>query len=193
MAKELLNGVDVERLAGTVEAIKADPSLAAFTFRARNRWVVGADNRTTVGDFHGAGEAQTRAKPFLLMNDEPPVLLGRDRAPNPVEFVMHALAGCLTTSLVYHAAARGIRIEEVETAFEGDIDLRGFLGLSPGTRNGYRHLAVTMRVKADAPPETVEELCQLAQSRSPVFDIVSNPTPISVRVEQANPLAPAPA
>lgn len=193
MAKELLNGVDVERLNETVEAIQADPSLATFTFRARNRWVVGADNRTTIGDFHGAGQEQPRANPFLLMNDEPAVLLGRDRAPNPVEFVMHALAGCLTTSLVYHAAARGIRIDEVETSFEGEIDLRGFLGLSNEVRNGYRQLGVTMRVKADAPPETVEALCRLAQSRSPVFDIVSHPTPVAVRVESTNPVAPAPA
>jgi len=191
MTKEMLNGVDVDRLLDTVKAIEADPSLAKFTFRAQNRWVVGADNRTTVGDFRGAGAEQARAKPFLLMCDEPQVLLGRDRAPNPVEFVMHALAGCLTTSLVFHAAARGIRIEEVETAFEGDLDLRGFLGLSKEVRNGYRQLGVTFRVKADAPPETIEELCRLAQARSPVFDIVSNPTPIAIRVEQAKSAAPA--
>jgi uncharacterized OsmC-like protein len=185
VSQELLNGVDVERLADTVKAIEADPSLARFTFRARNKWVVGADNRTTLGDFHGAGREQTRAKPFLLMCDEPQVLLGRDRAPNPVEFVLHALAGCLTTSLVYHAAAQGVRIDEVETSFEGDLDLRGFLGLSQDVRNGYRQLNVALRVKADAPAETIEELCRLAQSRSPVFDIVSNPTPIAVRVERA--------
>lgn len=193
MATELLNGVDVERLSETAEAIKADPSLARFTFRARNRWVVGADSRTTIGDFQVAGAAQVRAKPFLLLSDEPTVLLGRDRAPNPAEFVMHALAGCLTTSLVYHASARGIRIDEVETTFEGDVDLRGFLGLSPGTRNGYRHLVVTMRVKADAPAETIEELCRVAQCRSPVFDMLSNPTPVSLRVEHATPVLPAPA
>jgi uncharacterized OsmC-like protein len=193
MSQELLNGVDVERLAETVNAVGVEPSLARFTFRARNKWVMGADNRTSIGDFHGAGSEQPRAKPFLLMCDEPQVLLGRDRAPNPVEFVMHALAGCLTTSLVYHAAARGVRIDEIETTFEGDLDLRGFLGLSKEVRNGYRQLTVAFRIKADAPAETIAELCHLAQARSPVFDIISNPTPIAVRLEHAASATPAPA
>jgi uncharacterized OsmC-like protein len=111
------------------------------------------------------------------------VLLGEDHGPNPVEYVLHALAGCLTTSLVYHAAAQGIRIDEVESTYEGDIDLHGFLGLSDEVRNGYQNIRVTFKIKADAPPEKLEELLLLAQKRSPVFDTVSNPVSVTVSLE----------
>ena len=181
-----VNGVNVDQLMQTVVAIKGRPSLAKFNFRARNRWIDGGHNRSTVKDFYGAGqEDDTRAAAFVLDNDEPAVLLGDDQGANPVEFVLHALAGCLTTSLVYHAAAQGIKIEEVESFLEGDLDLHGFLGLSDDVRNGYENLRVTFRVKADAPEEKIRELCDLAQRRSPVFDIVSNPVPVSVSVEKA--------
>lgn len=101
-----------------------------------------------------------------------------------MEYVLHALAGCLTTSMVYHAAARGIRLEDVESRLEGDLDLRGFLGMSEDVRNGYQAIQVTFRVKADATDEQIAELGRLAQARSPVFDIVSNPVPVSVTVER---------
>jgi uncharacterized OsmC-like protein len=180
------NGVNVEQLFGTINAIKETPDLAKFTFRAANQWINGGHNRTTIKDFYGAGgEDTSRQTPFVMDNDEPAVLLGQDEGANPVEFVLHALAGCLTTSLVYHAAAQGIQIEEVESRFEGDLDLHGFLGLSDKGRNGYENIRVTFKIKADAPQETLEELCQLAQRRSPVFDIVSNPVPVSVRLEIA--------
>ena len=178
-----VNGVDVERLEATVSAIQADPTIARFVFRASNRWLRGGHNRTVIKDFYGAGKEDTsRAKEFVLDNDEPDVLLGADKGANPVEFVLHALAGCLTTSLVYHAAARNIHIQEVATTFEGDLDLRGFLGLSEEVRNGYEGITVTMMIKADASKEVLEELCELAQQRSPVFDIVTNPVPVSVRL-----------
>ena len=118
----VVNGVDVEKLGGTMHAVQQDPSLAAFQFRATNQWINGGHNRSTVQSFYGAGqEDRIRTKPFVLEADEPPVLLGDDHGANPVEYVLHALAACLTTSLVYHAAARGIRIESVESKLEGDL------------------------------------------------------------------------
>jgi len=184
--QKMMNGVNVDQLFGTINAIKETPGLARFKFRASNRWINGGHNRTTIKDFYGAGQEDTsHPSPFVMDNDEPAVLLGEDNGANPVEFVLHALAGCLTTSLVYHAAAQGIKIEEVESQFEGDLDLHGFLGLSDKVRNGYEHIRVTFRIKADAPEEKLQELCQLAQRRSPVFDIVSNPVPVSVRLQTA--------
>ena len=182
--KKMMNGVNLDQLFGTIDHIKQTPSLAKFIFRASNRWINGGRNRTTIRDFYGAGQEDTsRQAPFVIDNDEPAVLLGTDEGANPVEFVLHALAGCLTTSLVYHAAAQGIKIDEVESQFEGDLDLHGFLGLSDRVRNGYENIRVTFKIKADAPEEKLEELCQLAQKRSPVFDIISHPVPISVRLE----------
>lgn len=175
-----VNGVNVTKLSSTIGAIKNQPSLATFQFRARNTWDTGGHNRSTIKEFYGAGqEDSARTEPFVLDADEPPVLLGEDRGANPVEFVLHALASCLTTSLVYHAAARGIHIETVESTLEGDLDLRGFLGLSDTVRKGYQNIRVGFKVKSDAPAEQLRNLCKF----SPVFDIVSNPVPVSINVE----------
>ena len=180
----LMNGVNLDQLFGTINAIKENPELAKFKFRNSNRWINGGHNRSTVKDFYGAGKEDTsRTEPFVLENDEAEVLLGEDHGPNPVENVLHALAGCLTTSLVYHAAAQGIRIDEVESTYEGDIDLHGFLGLSDDVRNGYQNIRVTFKIKGDASQEKLEELLMLAQKRSPVFDIVSNPVSVTVQLE----------
>jgi uncharacterized OsmC-like protein len=124
-----------------------------------------------------------RSQPFVFEKDEPPVLLGEDHGANPVEYVLAALDGCLTTSLIYHAAAQGIKIDEVETSFSGDLNLHGFLWLNENIRNGYEKIKVTFKIKADASKEKLQELVQLAQKRSPVFDIVSNPTPVEVSLE----------
>lgn len=181
--QKIINGVNVDQLFGTINAIKDTPGLARFQFRASNRWVNGGHNTTTVKDFYGAGQEDTsRANSFVMDADEPAVLLGEDNGANPVEYVMAALAGCLTTSLVYHAAAQGITIESVESSYEGELDLHGFLGLSDKVRNGYERLNVTFRIKADAPEEKLRELVELAQRRSPVFDIVSNPVPVTVQL-----------
>ncbi|HSE58854.1 MAG TPA: OsmC family protein [Nitrospiraceae bacterium] len=175
-----VNGVDVGRLGETVEAVRQQPSLAAFQFRAANRWIGGGHNRSTIQGFYGAGEEdRTRATAFVLDADEPPVLLGKDQGANPVEFVLHALAACLTTSVVYHAAARAIRIDSVESRLEGDLDLRGFLGASDQVRRGYQQIRVQFQVASDA---VADELQQLT-TYSPVFDILSNPVPVSVSIE----------
>jgi uncharacterized OsmC-like protein len=178
---EMVNGVDVDRLFGTIDAIRRQPELATFRFRATNRWIQGGHNRSAIKGFYGAGqEDASRPDAFRLDNDEPGVLLGTDRGANPVEQVLHALAGCLTTSLVYHAAARGIRLEEVESELEGSLDLHGFLGMSEEVRNGYENVRVLFRVKANATAAEIADLVRLAQARSPVFDIVSHPVPVSV-------------
>jgi uncharacterized OsmC-like protein len=184
-----INGVNVEQLFQTIDAIKVTSKIAQFKFSARNRWLGGGHNRTTISEFDGACQRHTRQQPFVFDNDEPPVLLGKDVGANPVEFVLHALAGCLTTSLVYHAAARGIKIEEVESTYEGDLDLHGFLGLDPKVRNGYQQIRVTFKVKADAPEEKLQELVELAQKRSPVFDIVTHGVPVKVELAKAAPAA----
>jgi uncharacterized OsmC-like protein len=174
-----INGVNVEQLGANINAIQGEPDLAKFQFRATNTWINGGHNRTTIKEFYGVGkEDTTRTEPFVLDADEPPVLLGEDKGANPVEFVLHALAACLTTSMVYHAAARGIKIDSVESRLEGDLDLRGFLGLSKDVRPGYQNLRVHFTVKSDAPAESLQELMK----HSPVFDIVSNAVPVAISV-----------
>jgi len=178
-----VNGVNVGELFNTIDAIKSDESIAKFKFSAKNEWKNGGHNRTTVDEFFGACKTHSRNKPFVIDEDEPPVLLGEDHGANPVEFALTALAGCLTTSLVYHAAAKGIKIDSVESRLEGDLDLRGFLGLDDSVRNGFENISVKFKIKADASEEVLEELCRLAQKRSPVFDIISNSVPVSVGLD----------
>jgi uncharacterized OsmC-like protein len=175
----VINGVDVDRMGTTIQAVQQNTSLATFQFRAKNRWITGGHNRSTIQSFYGAGQEDTvREKPFVLDSDEPPVLFGKDHGANPYEFVLHALAAGLTTSLVYHAAARGIHIESIESTLEGDLDLQGFLGLSDQVRPGYKEIRVRFTIKADAPAEELKKLTKL----SPVYDIVSNPVPVSIAI-----------
>jgi uncharacterized OsmC-like protein len=177
----IVNGVNLEQMTRNMDAINGQPTLAKFQFRLSNRWINGGHNRSHVQSFYGVGQEDTnRTKPFVLDADEPPVLLGEDHAANPAEFVLHALASCLTTSLVYHASARGIKVEELESKLEGDLDLRGFLGMSEDVRKGYENIRVTFRVKSDATAEQLRELTKF----SPVFDIISNPTPVSINIEK---------
>ena len=177
----VINGVDVARLGQTIQAIQQNPGLGTSQFRAVNRWISGGHNRSTIQSFYSAGqEDTTRTKPFVLDADKPPVLLGQDHGANPVEFVLHALAADLTTSLVYHAAARGIRIESVESKLEGDLDLRGFLGISDTVRRGFKHIRVNFTVKSDATTDQLEELTKF----SPVYDIISNSVPVSIQIQK---------
>ncbi len=178
-SNEIINGIDVGRIRETVEAVRRTPSLATFQFRAANHWVDGGHNRSTIKSFYGAGQEDTlRTTAFVLDTDKPPVLLGKNQGPTPVEFVLHALAACLTTSLVFHAAARDIHIESIESKLEGDLDLQGFLGLSGQVRRGYKQIRANFTVKSDASAKELEELTKF----SPVFDIVSNPVPISIAI-----------
>ncbi|WP_424359982.1 OsmC family protein [Methanocella sp. MCL-LM] len=181
--EKTVNGINVTRLFSTVDTIKKDPGIAKFRFRATNRWVNGTHNQASVKDFFGAGQDFAHAEPYVFDEDEPDVLLGKDAGANPVEYVLVALSGCLTTSLVAHAAARGVKLDAVESKLEGDLDVRGFLGMTEEVRRGYDNIRVTFRIKSDAPREKLQELVELAQKRSPVFDIVTNPTPVKVTLE----------
>jgi uncharacterized OsmC-like protein len=177
------NGVNTEQMYGTLDAIKADPSLGIFQFRARNHWIDGAHNRSTIQGFYGAGqEDATRDVAFTVDAGEPAVLLGVDTGPNPAEALLHALAACLTTTLVYVAAARKVRLTEVESTLEGDMDVRGCLGVSGEVRNGFNNIRVNFKVKGDAPPEKLREIVERAQARSAVFDMVSHGVPVEVGV-----------
>lgn len=180
-----VNGVDVGRLLETVRVAQQTPDAVRFEFRTHNAWLDGGHNRSTITSFDvGGAPDSARTATFVLDNDEPDVLLGTDQAANPVEYVLHALAGCLTTSLVYHAAARGVAVQAVECRLAGGLDLRGFLGVSDDVRRGYQQIAVDMRVEADADAATLDELVAAAQKHSPVYDIVTNGVPVSVRREQ---------
>jgi uncharacterized OsmC-like protein len=181
LTEAVRNGVDTSVLFATLDAVKQQPELAKFQFRARNIWLGGAHNRSTIKDFYGAGQEDTsRQREFVIDAGEPAVLVGTDTGPNPAETLLHALAACLTTSLVYVASARGVRLTRVESTLEGDMDLRGALGLSDEVRNGFDQLRVTFKVEGDASPDELSKLVQRAQQRSAVFDIVSHGVPISV-------------
>ena len=181
---KIINGVNVNDLFATIEAIKASPAIAKFRFRVQNQWEGGGKNRSTADTFYGAGQQFSRPRPFVLEADEPPVLLGKDAAANPVEHLLHALAACLTTSMAYHAAARGIYLEEVESSFEGDIDLHGFLDLDKNVRKGYQGIQVNFKIKANMPDEQLQEIVQLGTGHSPVFDSLTRGVPVSVRAER---------
>jgi uncharacterized OsmC-like protein len=175
-----INGVDIETLAATVNAIKEDPGLGASRFRASNTWISGNHNRSTVTGFYGARQEIAHRQTFTMDADEPALLAGNDHGANPVEHLLHALASCLTTSMVAHAAVRGIEIEELESRLEGDIDLRGFLGLAPDVPKGYTEIRANFRVKAR--PEDLGRIRELAKF-SPVFNTITQSAAVVVDVE----------
>jgi uncharacterized OsmC-like protein len=178
------NGIDVAQIYGTLDAIAADASLARFEFRVRNRWIDGTHSRSTIHGFYGAGqEDASRERPFEVDASEPPVLLGRNEAPNPAELLMHALAGCLTLTIVNVAAARKVTLTEVSSTLEGVLDARGALGLDDSVRNGFQQIRIGFTVKGEASPEKLREIVERAQVRSVVYDIVSNGVPVDVQAE----------
>jgi len=181
----MVNGVDLDRLSATIDHVTAEPALARFQFRAGNHWVDGGYSRTTIQGFYGAGqEDTTRTEAFTVDTDEPPVLLGENRAPNTVEYVLHALAACLSGTIVYHAAARGIALDGVETTIHGDLDVQGFLGLDSNVRPGYEQIRVALKISGDFDDDQLAELANLTRY-SPVRDIVTNPVPVAIDVARA--------
>ncbi|HEX9617214.1 MAG TPA: OsmC family protein [Anaerolineales bacterium] len=180
----LVNGVNVDQLLATINAVRQNPDIARFQFRAHNEWIGGGQSRTSIQGFYGAGqEDASRTRPFILEGDEPPVLLGGNAGPNAVEAVLHALASCLAVGFIYNAAAQGINVESLEFDLEGDLDLHAFLGLSDQTRPGYENIRLTYRVKSDAPREKIVELCDYVQKTSPVVDILRNPVPVAITLK----------
>ena len=180
----LVNGVNVDGLKATIEAVKTNPEIAKFRFNIRNKWKGAGQNSSTVNEFFGAGQQQSRPQAFVLEADEPAILLGKDSAANPVEYLLHALAACMTSSMVYHAAARGIQIDAIESSFEGDIDVHGFLDLNSNVRKGYQGIRVNFKIKADVPDAQLQTIAQLGPRFSPVFDTVSNGVPVSFTAER---------
>lgn len=176
-----VNGIDMSVLKETIGAIQQDPELANCHFRVRNTWIGANRNRTQVQDFHAARGEQSHKKAFTMECDEPPMLAGTDEGANPVEHLLHALAGCVTTSMVAHAAVRGIQIEELESEIEGDIDLRGFLGLAPEVPKGYTSIRMNFRVKSDADPARLKKLAEF----SPVFNTITDGAKVDISVQKA--------
>ena len=142
-----VNGINIEQLFSTIDLIKENPDIAKFEFRATNKWINGTHCRGTIKDFYGALEEDDSRPAVDYDMDEPPVLLGNNEGRNPVEYLLVALSGCITTSIVAHASAKGIEIRGVESRYEGDIDLRGFLGLSEDVPVGYQEIRVSGSAK----------------------------------------------
>jgi uncharacterized OsmC-like protein len=180
-----LNGVNTPTLFATINAVKAQPELAAFQFRATNRWLKGTHSRSRIETFSGAGATHRHTGQIEFDADHPAVLVGADNAPTPVEFLLHAIAACITSGIGNIAAARGVTLTEVESTVEGDIDLRGILGLSDQVRNGYKRMTVRFRLKGDAPEEKLRQIVAQATARSAVFDVLTNGTVVEVATESS--------
>jgi uncharacterized OsmC-like protein len=176
-----LNGVDTPALFATIDVVKNQPQLGAFQFRATGEWLGGTRSRTTMSEFSGAGGEHSHKAAYTANADHPTVLCGADSAPAPVEYVLHALAACITAGIGNIAAARGIALKSVSSAVEGDIDLRGILGLSPEVRNGFGAVRISFDVKGDAPDEKLQEIVRQACARSAVLDVLTNGIPVSIK------------
>ena len=177
------NGVDTATLFATLDAVKGQNEIAKFQFRAQNNWVSGTHSRSTISGFYGATQEMAHKHETVLDSDHPEVLVGKDNGPTPVEYVLHALASCLTAGIANIAAARGVTLTKVSSTVEGDIDLLGILGLSDGAvRNGYQGVRVTFHIEGDADDETLRGIVEQSRRRSAVYDVVTNPTPVSVDV-----------
>jgi uncharacterized OsmC-like protein len=182
--EKILNGVTVSNLYKTIDLIKEKPDIAKFKFRAKNTWIEGTHNRATIKDFYGALQEDDSREPVTFEIDEPPVLLGNNLGSNPVEYLLVALSGCLTTSMIAHAAAKGIEIRGLESRYEGDIDLRGFLGISEKVPVGYQDIRVYFKIDADISDNQKEELVKMAQKYSPVFNTITKSAPVSVHLDK---------
>jgi uncharacterized OsmC-like protein len=179
---KMINGVNVDELFGTIEAVKGAPVIAKFRFHADNKWMDGGHNRTSIKNFYGTQQEHEHKRSFMLDADEPAILLGKDQGPNPVEYVLTALASCVTTTIVYHAAARGVTIRSMASRLEGDIDLQGFLGIRDDVPRGYQAIRMYVDIDADCPPEKLEEIVKLGPTYSPVFDTLNRALPVSVQL-----------
>lgn len=176
---QLINGVDVNQLMNVIGEIEKDTGYAKFQFRAENKWIDGSISQSSIKGFYAGNEEDTtRKETFVLNGDEPAIAAGSDKAPNAMEYMLHSLATCLTGTLVYHAAVRGIGIEAVESSYTGDMDVRGLFGLSGDVRKGFSKVTVNMRVKSNV---TAEELTDLAMY-SPVFEIISRALPVEFKL-----------
>ena len=177
------NGVDTPKLFATIGAVASQPTLAQFRFRAQSHWIGGTQSRTTIAGFYGVGAEMQHEAPFQASADHPKILCGEDNGPAPVEWVLHALAACLTAGIANISAARGVTLHSVECSVEGDIDLQGILGLSDKVRNGFQAIRVNYMVKGDAPEEKLRQIVDQARARSAVFDILTGHVPVTIEVD----------
>ncbi len=182
LTTHIVNGVDVEKVIQTIDALKSDPDLAKTEFRLKNKWISGGHNHSVVNGFYAAKQEMRHDSTFDLDADEPAVLAGTDLGANPVEHLLNALAACITTSMIYHAAVQGIEITELESELKGDIDLRGFLGISKDVRKGYKNIRVDFKVRTNGNVD-LEKLKELT-TFSPVFDVASHGTKIDINIER---------
>jgi uncharacterized OsmC-like protein len=177
------NGVDTATLFATLDAVRDNNEIAKFQFRARNEWVTGTHSRSTYSDFFGATQEMEHKKSTVVDSDHPAVLVGQDEGPTPVEYLLHAIAACLTAGIANIAAARGVRLTKVSSTVEGDVDLLGILGFSDGSvRNGYEEVRVTFHIEGDADDETLRAIVEQSRRRSAVYDALTNPTPVVIDV-----------
>ena len=176
------NGVKTPDLLATINVVKDSPDLAKFRFRASNRWVSGTYSESRVEAFSGAGGEHSHATQFRYAADHPAVLVGEDRGPTPIEFLLHGLAACITAGIGNIAAVRGVTLTSVESRVEGDIDLRGILGLSDTVRNGYERIRISFDIQGDAPPETLRQIVEQSVARSAVFEVLTNGVPVDVSI-----------
>lgn len=178
-----VNGFDQEAIAGVVAALQTNPEIGNFELRATNQWIDGAHNRSYVQDFYGAGQEDTsRTEPFIYDNDEPPVLLGTNIGANPGEVLLHGLLGCMTTAMVLLAAARGIEIGAVSSRVEGDIDIKGFLGMAPHGVKGFQQIRVTFDIEGVDEAQK-QELLTLAK-QSPLYNSLIHPMDVQVALKE---------
>ena len=176
------NGVDTATLFATLDAVKGNNDIAKFQFRASNKWISGTHSQGTIKGFYGAGQEMEHKSVHVFDVDHPAVLVGADNGPTPVEFLLHALAACLTAGIANIAAARGVNLESVESTVEGDIDLMGILGLSRETRNGYQQVRVNFVLRGDD-PEKLRAVVDQSRARSAVFDVLTNGVPVTIGVD----------
>ena len=178
-----LNGVDTPTLFATINAVREQPELAKFKFRASSRWLEGTHSRAKSEGFFGAGSEHAHASEWQFDSDHPAVLVGKDQGPLPIEYLLYGLLACITSGIGNISAARGVKLTEVQSSIEGDIDLRGILGLSNEVRNGYQSLKVSFKIKGDAPKEKLREIVEQSRARSAVYDVLTNGVPVDITID----------
>ncbi len=182
MTRSADNGVNVEALLGAREALTEAPEAARFTWRASNTWIRGTHSRSSVAGFFGLGEEQQHRSTFEYDTDHPEIFASEDHGATPVELVLAGLAGCLTAGVASVAQNRDIQLHSVKATLEAGMDIQGILGIDPDVRNGFSGVRVTYEIDADATQAEIEAVVAQSQKRSAVFDILTNPTAVSVEV-----------
>jgi uncharacterized OsmC-like protein len=176
------NGVNVEALLGAREALTETPEGAKFKWRAKCEWKGGTHSHSTVDSFFGLGEEQKHKTKFTFDNDHPEVFASEDKGATPVEMVLVGLASCLTAGVAAVAQNREIQLHSVTATLEGGMDIQGILGIDSDVRNGFDGIKVTYEIKADATPEEIRAIVAQSQKRSAVYDVITNPTNVTVEV-----------